>query len=293
MVPWSEQRITSGYTAGGSNAARSQVTGRVIYTAPGNDTIQIWAANATETAGTVNAWTSQIIPLQVNSSSTQTQQSQSLYSTGLVSNYDFGSSSNLVLSGSSITAINDLGTAGIQLTGTSGSYPTWAANYWNGLGVAQFGASSTLLGVASVPTSSTSWDIFVVCSPSSTASNQGIFQLGRSTGTVGSIHSYTGPYNFLFNSNNTSSAGTGAYYPTNGMLMIELRCSSGSYEYEINNSSYTSLTGSSLTPSGGMNLGPGSGGSVINIGQVLIYSSALSGANQQSVVSWLQNRWGL
>jgi hypothetical protein len=293
-VPWSETRILSpsGFEGGTTGNQRGQVMMSAIFTPGGSaDVIHIYATNASGSRGTVTPWRSSITAEQVSGSSSQTQDSNSLpFTTGLVSHYD--ASTLGLANGANVTTWSDSGSAGLTLS--AGTTPaTYAAKGWNGLGVVSWSSSGSAMASSGVSTTSTSFDIFVVCNIPAVTSKT-IFLNANNSGFTGyGIESGTSADEFTCNIGATNNIITSASLaPLNGWYLVELqRTSGGTTTLYVDGLSQGTSTNTPTTPTG--NLQVGANNSAMQIGEILLYSSALNSTNQANVQNYLMSKWEL
>lgn len=287
-IPFSEQRFAE--AASGSNVTQTTITGSCIYTpaGSGNVTVQAWAANGNSAAGQVNTWLSRITAIPVSSSSAQTQQANT-FPTGPgtpVSHYIFP---NLTGSqGSTISSITDNGSAGITLN--SGAIaPTLAVTAWNGLNAAQFVSGSTLgMSSTSIPTTSSSFDIFLVMQAPTVSTSRLIFSVGTN-GTNGVQIACPATGEVADGLSGTIQTTSSVQLPSNGWIIVEVqRTSGGTLSLYVNNVLQGTSTASFTAPTGNFQIGGAAG---MQIGEEVEWSSALSSTNQAAVYNYLASRW--
>ena len=249
----------------------------------------IWGANA----GTIIANRTRIEEQQVSSSSADTVQSYSIpFTTGLVSHYDFSGDT-----AGALTTQPDLGSANLTLT-AGATKPTIIANDQNGLAACQFTGSTNRITNGSSATASTSFDMWAVVSVSSVNSNHYYF-LNGSPGTAG--------YSLRFGVNNVgtgTSYSSAGYYegqgaqqgtaasevPFNGWVIVEMTRTGEVTQFFVNGVSQGTGSNTPTAPSGGIFIGDNA---TVDVGECLLYNSALSSGNRTLIYNYLASKWDI
>ena len=289
MVPWSEQRVVSATATGGGGASsyQSQIALSVLYTAPGNDVIKLYAANASSARGTVLPAFTRIKVEQVSGSSSQTQQTNTFPSAVTpVSHYDFSTLSGS--SGSNISSISDTGSAALTLS-AGATPPTLAVKSYNGLNMATFASGVTNgMTTSGLPTNSSAFDMFMVIELPTVSTTRSLATNGTTSNGYGFSSTATGSVTAVFDS--TSFGTTSPSSPSNGYILLELQRSGSTVTFYINGASAGTSSASFTAPTGNLQVGGAAG---MNVAEFILYSSALSTANQSAVTGYLQSKWGL
>jgi hypothetical protein len=267
---------------------------KVITPANNNEVIQVYAVNATAARGGVTSYRSKMSykTLGVATSTVMSNSFTPSSISGLVSWYDASNISSPPSNGGTLTTWNDLGTAALNLT-AGATKPTYQTGVLNGLPVVRFTGSTNGMTNATNSTTSSSFTMFVVCSVSSSSTNAVVFKNGSggvngeqiNLGTQSNLQ-----YAFAANLGGAGEFGaTSGIAPNNGWVLLEFKRSAGTSTFLINNVSKGTSSGTFTSPTGGLVLGSSS---VIDIGEVQLFNTALGSTDETNVIAYLNSKWG-
>ena len=216
---------------------------------------------------------------------------------------DAADSSSITTSGSTITQWRDKSGSGYIGTSTAGRNLTYAASIQNGLNVAQTATGQTLIlsNVNLGPTIS----VFLLCYPLNQSSGTPFLEHGPNVNTNPGFFIHTQNASQIGMSNTSGSSSTGAYpnYTlANTWQLLEMvnpdPNASNQFSFYLNATfkfSITSITGSNITQS--LYLNGRNNTDTLSypsyVGELLIYSSALTNTTRQQVEGYLSWKWGI
>jgi hypothetical protein len=216
---------------------------------------------------------------------------------------DAADSSSITTSGSSITQWRDKSGRGYIGTSTSGRNLTYVASIQNGLNVAQTATGQTL--ILSNVNLGTTVSVFLLCYPLNQSSGTPFLEHGPNVNTNPGFFIHTQNASQIGMSNTSGSSFTGAYpnYTlSNTWQLLEMvnpdPNASNQFSFYLNADfkfSITSISGSNITQSLYLN-GRNNTDSLSYpsyVGELLIYSSALTNTARQQVEGYLAWKWGL
>lgn len=210
---------------------------------------------------------------------------------------DADDSSTITLNGSTVSQWDDKSGNNYHISqATASNQPTYVSSVLNGRNIVRFDGNDELLnGSATVVGGSTNRTVFIVFNSTAGSLTYGVF-LGDSTSNGQSFGISREIAVRVNNGNRVWS--TGAINSTHSIVTIALDGTSTTDLSAWKNGS--SLTASStsvqtINTAAGIIVGNGTVGGDLtgDVAEVIVYSSALSTSDRESVESYLSNKWGI